>query len=131
MFVPARRFNFFDDPFFERDDKFKPMSTDIIEKDNEYEFHIELPGFKKEDIKIELKDGQVFISAINEKNDVEKKGGKVIRQERFYGEMSRSFYVGEGVTEKDIDATFKDGVLLLNVPKKEPIEPEKKYIAIK
>jgi HSP20 family molecular chaperone IbpA len=131
MFVPARRFNFFDDPFFERDERFKPMSTDIIEKDNAYEFHIELPGFKKEDIKIELKDGQVFISAKNEKHDEEKKGGKVIRQERFYGEMSRSFYVGEGVTEKDIDATFKDGVLLLKVPKKEPIEPEKKYIAIK
>lgn len=131
MFVPARRFDFFDDPFWERDDKFKPMSTDIIEKDNQYEFYIELPGFKKEDIKIELKDGQVFISAKNEKNDVEKKGGKVIRQERFYGEMSRSFYVGKGVTEKDIEASFKDGVLELIVPKKEPAEPEKKYITIK
>ena len=131
MFVPARRFNFFDDPFFERDERFKPMSTDIIEKDDKYEFHIELPGFKKDDIKIELRDGQVFISAKNEKNDVEKKDGKVIRQERFYGEMSRSFYVGEGVTEKDIEATFKDGILYLDVPKKEPEEPEKKYITIK
>jgi HSP20 family molecular chaperone IbpA len=131
MFVPARRFDIFDDPFFERDDKFKPMSTDIIEKDNQYEYHIELPGFKKEDIKIELKDGQVFISAKNEKNDVEKKGGKVIRQERFYGEMSRAFYVGKGVTEKDIEASFKDGVLELIVSKKEPADPEKKYIAIK
>lgn len=131
MFVPARRFNFFDDPFFERDERFKPMSTDIIEKDDKYEFHIELPGFKKDDIKIELRDGQVFISAKNEKNDAEKKDGKVIRQERFYGEMSRSFYVGEGVTEKDIEATFKDGILYLDVPKKEPVEPEKKYITIK
>ena len=131
MFVPARRFNMFDDPFFERDERFKPMSTDIIEKDNEFEYHIELPGFKMEDIKIELRDGQLFINAKNERHDEQKKGGKVIRQERFYGEMSRSFYVGEGVTEKDIDATFKDGVLLLKVPKKEPIEPEKKYIAIK
>ena len=131
MFVPARRFNMFDDPFFERDERFKPMSTDIIEKDNEFEYHIELPGFKKEDIKIELRDGQLFINAKNERHDEQKKGGKVIRQERFYGEMSRSFYVGEGVTDKDIDASFKDGVLLLKVPKKEPVEPEKKYITIK
>lgn len=129
MLVPSRNFNFFDDPFFEREDKLKVMNTDIIEKDNEYEFHIELPGFKKEDIKIEFENGQLNIHAKNVRNEEEEKDGKIIRQERYYGEMSRSFYVGENI-EEDIKASFKNGVLLLTIPKKEEIKDKKKYIEI-
>ena len=130
MLVPARKFNFFDDPFFYEGEKEKLMNTDIIENDNKYEFHIELPGFKKEDISIELDNGNLKIHAKNEVNEEEKEKGKVIRQERFYGEMSRSFYVGDNIDEDGINASFENGILKLVVPKKE-IKDNKKLIEIK
>lgn len=109
------------------------MRTDIKEKDNGYEVDIELPGFKKEDVKAELKDGYLTVSAAkNVNNDEKKEDGKYIRKERFSGNVSRSFYVGEDMTQEDIHAKFEDGILKLTVPKKEAkkVEDKKSYITI-
>ena len=109
------------------------MRTDIRETANGYELDVELPGYKKEDLKLELKDGYLSISASHtENNDEKDKSGKVIRQERYIGSMNRSFYVGDQMKEEDIKASFDNGVLKLNVPKKDvkAIQPEHKYIEI-
>ena len=109
------------------------MKTDIKEHENNYEMKIDLPGFKKEDLKLQLKDGYLNISAAhNENKDEKDKSGKVVRQERYTGSMQRSFYVGENVKQSDIAAKFENGVLALNIPKVEPKKevPEEKYIAI-
>ena len=88
------------------------MRTDVKESDGGYELHIELPGFKKEDVKAELKDGNLTISASSKVEDEQKdENGKFIRRERFYGNCSRSFYVGEHVEETDVKAKFEDGIL--------------------
>lgn len=92
-----------------------------------------LPGIKKENVKAELKDGYLTINAItNSENDEKDSSGKYIRRERFMGSCSRSFYVGEEVTEEDIKAKFEDGTLKLQIPKKEEkaVEDDRKYIAI-
>ncbi|MBR3001225.1 MAG: Hsp20/alpha crystallin family protein [Oscillospiraceae bacterium] len=108
------------------------MKTDVHEQDDHYDVDIDLPGFKKDEIKIELDNGYLTVNASKgldkeEKNDK----GKLIRQERYSGSMQRSFYVGENVTEEDIKAKFEDGVLMLTVPKKDaPKLPEKKTICI-
>lgn len=106
------------------------MKTDVKETENEYEIHIDLPGYKKEDVQAELKDGYLVISAKNERSE-EDKNKEYIRRERFYGSCSRSFYVGKEIRQEDIGAKFENGVLMLNVPKhvEAPAE-EKKYIAI-
>jgi HSP20 family protein len=108
------------------------MKTDVKEKDNGYEVAIDLPGFKKEEVKAELKDGYLTISAAKGLDKDEKdKDGKYIRQERYTGNMSRSFYVGKEITEKDIHAKFEDGILLLDIPKKEQKKEEvNRYITI-
>jgi HSP20 family molecular chaperone IbpA len=109
------------------------MQTDVEEKDNGYEITMNLPGFKKEDVKGEIKDGYLTVTAsTNTSNDEKDKDGKFIRRERYSGTCSRSFYVGEEVTEDDIKAKFTDGVLKIAVPKKEakPAVEESKYIAI-
>jgi HSP20 family molecular chaperone IbpA len=109
------------------------MQTDVEEKDNGYEITMNLPGFKKEDVKGEIKDGYLTVTAsTNTSNDEKDKDGKFIRRERYSGTCSRSFYVGEDVTENDIKAKFTDGVLKIAVPKKEakPAVEESKYIAI-
>lgn len=109
------------------------MKTDIKEKDKEYEVDIELPGYKKEDVKAELKDGYLTISAAkNVSTEDKKEDGKYIRKERFSGNVSRSFYVGEDMTQEDIHAKFEDGMLKLTVPKKEAkkVEDKKSYITI-
>jgi HSP20 family molecular chaperone IbpA len=109
------------------------MQTDVEEKDNGYEITMNLPGFKKEDVKGEIKDGYLTVTAsTNTSNDEKDKDGKFIRRERYSGTCSRSFYVGEDVTEDDIKAKFTDGVLKIAVPKKEakPAVEESKYIAI-
>ena len=124
--------DFFDDfNFFRparpavRTERTKLMRTDIRETDTGYELDVELPGYKKEDLNLELTNGYLNISA-------EKNTGRVVRQERYTGSMKRSFYVGEEITEEDIKAKFEDGILKLQVPKKEIEEkvPEKKTIAI-
>lgn len=111
------------------------MKTDIREHDDHYEVDIELPGFKKEELSLELKDGYLVISASTKVNKDEKedKTGKFVRRERYAGSMSRSYYVGEGVNQEDIHAKYESGVLKLSIPKieeKKPEVEEKKYIAI-
>lgn len=109
------------------------MRTDIKELPNGYELHIDLPGYKKEDVQAELKDGYLTINASTKKDNDEKDAdGKYIRRERYYGTCSRSFYIGEEITQEDIKAKFEDGTLKLCIPKKEakPEIEKKKYIAI-
>ena len=110
------------------------MKTDVKEKDNGYEVAIDLPGFKKDEIKVSLDNGYMTVSAAKglDKDEQEKKSGKYIRRERYAGACERSFYVGENVTEADIKGEFKHGILKLFVPKKEakPAVEEKKYITI-
>ena len=109
------------------------MKTDIKETATGYELDIDLPGYKKSDVQAELKDGYLTISDSTTKDDSEKnKDGQYIRRERYYGACSRSFYVGEAVTQDDIRAKFEDGILKISVPKKEPKQEveESRYIAI-
>ena len=109
------------------------MNTDVREFDDRYELEFELPGFKKEDIQAELKDGYLIVNAKHQDNKDEKdKDGKYIRKERYAGACTRSFYVGEEVDPGEIKAEFKHGILKLFVPKKEakPAVEENKYIAI-
>ena len=110
------------------------MKTDVREHDDSYEVDIELPGFHKDEVQLSLENGYLNITAAKglDKDEKDKKTGKLIRQERYAGSMSRSFYVGEDVTEEDIKAKLEHGVLSLQIPKKEakPQLPEKKYIAI-
>ena len=108
------------------------MKTDVKETDTSYEVDIDLPGFKKDEINAQLDNGYLTISAAKglDKDEKDKKG-KYIRKERYAGAMSRSFYVGEGITQEDIKAKYDDGILRLSVPKKEAKAVEnKKYIAI-
>ena len=98
------------------------MKTDIKENDDGYELIVDLPGFKKDEIKVSLEDGYLTIEAAKglDEDEQEKKSGKYIRKERYAGSCQRSFYVGEEVTEEDIKAKFEDGILKISVPKKEP-----------
>lgn len=108
------------------------MKTDVHEHDDQYEVDIDLPGFKKDEITINLENGYLTVSAAKGLDKEEKtKKGRLIRQERYAGSMQRSFYVGENITEEEVKAKFEDGVLKLNVPKKEAHKiPEKKTIMI-
>jgi HSP20 family molecular chaperone IbpA len=108
------------------------LKTDVHEHDEGYELDIDLPGFKKDEIQLSLENGYLSVGAAKARdNDKKNRKGKIIRQERYMGSMQRSFYVGEGVTEEDIKAKFEDGVLKLDIPKKEAAKvPEKKLIAI-
>ncbi len=137
MLVPRRRdFDLFDDifndPFFSTNDS-KIMQTDIKEHDDSFELLIDLPGFNREDIKMNIEDGYLVVNAKTLSDDEEKdKKGKFVRRERYYGECSRSFYIGNDITEDDIKANFKNGTLKIEVPKKEERKQinEKKYIEI-
>ncbi|MBQ1376684.1 MAG: Hsp20/alpha crystallin family protein [Lachnospiraceae bacterium] len=109
------------------------MKTDVRETENSFELDIDLPGFKKEDVKAQLKDGYMTIRAESKKETDDKDDkGTYIRRERFYGTTERSFYVGEQVKEEDIKARFEDGILKISIPKKPavPEVQEEKYIAI-
>ena len=108
------------------------MKTDVREHDDDYEVDIDLPGFKKDEISLSLENGYLSVNAAKglDKDEKDKKG-KLIRQERYAGSMTRSFYVGEAITEQEVKAKFENGVLQLSIPKKEaPKVPEKKLIAI-
>jgi HSP20 family molecular chaperone IbpA len=97
------------------------MKTDVKELDNGFEFDIDLPGIKKEDIKAEIKDGYLTVSAeSNYSNDEKDDDGKYIRRERHFGSCSRTFYVGDEIKDDEIKASFENGTLKLIVPKKEP-----------
>lgn len=110
------------------------MKTDIQEHDDGYTLEMDLPGFKKDEIKVELNNGYMTISAAKglDEDEKDKKSGKYIRRERYTGSCQRSFYVGEDVTEEDIKAEFKHGILKLFIPKKEakPAVEQKKYVSI-
>ena len=108
------------------------MKTDVKETDSGYELDIDLPGFKKDEITAHLEDGYLTVSAAKGVDKDEKdKEGRYIRCERYSGSMTRSFYVGNAVTEQDIKAKYEDGILSLSIPKKDPKAVEaKKYIAI-
>lgn len=136
MMIPRKRneFDLFDDmfgmdPFFERKE-IKLMRTDVKEKGNNYIIEIDLPGYEKEDIEIELEKGYLKVSAKTSK-ETDNSEDKYIHKERFYGECSRSFFVGENLKEEDVKAAFKNGILILTVPKDQPKKiEEKKYIQI-
>lgn len=141
---------FYQDPWKDFDKEFKNldkkvyghraknvMNTDIRETDDGYEMEIDLPGFKKEDVTVELDQGYLTISASRgiDKNEAESeeqlKKGNYIRRERYSGSCQRSFYVGETVTNEDIKASFEHGILKLSIPKKAPEQVKaNKYIQI-
>ncbi len=108
------------------------MKTDVKETDKSYELDIDLPGFKKEDVNATLENGYLTISASKGMDkDQKDENGRYIRRERYAGSCSRSFYVGDAVTESDIHAKFEDGILKLSVAKKVPeVEQKKGHIAI-
>ncbi len=109
------------------------MKTDVKETDKAYELDIDLPGFEKENVQIELNEGYLTINAhTKEEKEDKDENGTFLRKERFVGSCRRSFYVGDDVSEGDITAKFENGILSINVPKKELPKPEdrKRLIAI-
>ncbi|ERL22467.1 Hsp20 family chaperone [Oribacterium sp. oral taxon 078 str. F0263] len=109
------------------------MKTDIREDEKGYQLAIDLPGYRKDELKLELKDGYLTISAEkNEEKEQKDEKGRMIRQERYAGSVQRSFFVGEQLKEEDIKAKYEDGVLKLEIPKKEEEKklPERRYIEI-
>ena len=108
------------------------MKTDLKEHDDGYELSVDLPGFKKEQIELQLQNGYLTISAAKGvEEDSKDKKGRLVHQERYTGSMTRSFYIGENVREEDVKAKFEDGVLTLDFPKEQPMNlPEKKTIQI-
>ena len=139
-------FNFNEFPFFDDRDERKLekklyghrarnlMKTDVRETEKDYELIIDLPGFKKDEVKVSLENGYLTIGAEKglDEEEKEKKTGRYIRRERYAGSCQRSFYVGEDITQDDIKGEFKHGILKLSIPKKEtrPAVHEKKYITI-
>ena len=135
VYEPMRRNGMFSDMFddmFTAPTSYGVMSTDIHKKDGDYILDIELPGYKKEDIKISLEKGTLSISAHKSETQEEKDAkGNLIRQERYTGETSRSFYVGDGIKDSDVKASYKDGILTISVPSEEKKQvEEKKFIGI-
>ena len=143
MLLPKRRNNEMDlfRDFFEGDDFFPMMppmrehsimKTDIKEKKDKYVIEMDLPGYEKENISLDLKDGYLEVTAKVEKVEENNENEQFIHKERYYGHCSRSFYVGDQITEEDINAEFKNGTLRINVPKKEERKelPEAKHIQI-
>ena len=109
------------------------MKTDVKDMGKSYELTMDMPGFKKEDIKAELKDGYLTVSAeSNYSNDDKDNDGRYIRRERHYGSCSRSFYVGDAITQDEVKASFENGILRLTVPKKEEntLPESSRYIQI-
>ena len=112
MMVPSGR-----DPLFGKHAK-NLMKTDFRETEDSYELDVDLPGFKKDEVTVDLQNGYLTISAAKglDKDEQDKKG-KYIRQERYAGSCTRSFYVGGGIEPEQISARFEDGILRLSVPK--------------
>ena len=136
MMIPRRNGNgvdifdeVFNDPFFSEKEN-KIMKTDVKEKDGSYILEIDIPGYDKEDIQIELQDGYVTVTA-TKNEEKEDKHAKYLKRERFSGMCSRSYYAGENITEEDIKANFKNGILTITFPKEaEKKIAQKKYIPI-
>ncbi len=136
MMIPRRNDfdlleDMFRDPFFTSNES-KVMKTDIKEHKDKYVIDIDLPGYKKEDIKLSVDDGYLTVHASMDSENEEKEKGKYVRRERYMGSCSRSFYVGDAVKSEDIKASFKNGTLKIEVPKKEDKKElaETKYIEI-
>ena len=131
---------FFNDPFFRTPDSVfgkrekNLLKTDVREKDGNYELVMDLPGYKKEDVKAQLENGYLTITASRGVNkDETDNEGNYIRRERYSGQCSRSFYVGENLKQEDIKAKFQDGILQLTFPKEDQrkvISQKDNYIAI-
>ena len=122
MMIPRRRdFDLLDDMF-----------GDVFFNEDVYILDIDLPGYEKEGIYLNILDGYLTVHATVNKEEKDEEKGKFVRKERYSGECSRSFYVGENVTENEIKAKFKNGTLTIEIPKKEEKKelPEKKYIPI-
>lgn len=136
MLIPRDNFDLFDDiftdPFFKRNDN-KLMRTDIKEHNDNYVISVDLPGYDKENIKVDITDGYLTVSAKTDSENNEDEKGKYVRRERYFGECSRSFYVGDDISVEDVDASFKNGTLIMEIPKMDSKKelPEKKYIEIK
>ena len=130
MLVPRRNsFDLFDDFF--KDDFFSKkqpnlMKTDIKEKNDKYIIEMDLPGYEKDNIIISLEKGYLGITAKAFKEESNEDEGKLLHQERYYGQCSRNFYVGEDLTEEDIRAEFKNGILKIEVAKKENVQETSK-----
>ena len=137
--------DFFDDTWFNRDMRKAEkklyghrgkniMNTDIKEHDEGYELYMDLPGFTKDEVKVSLENGYLTVEAAKglDEDKEDKKNSKYICRERYAGDCRRSFYVGDAVTQEDIKASFKHGILNLEVPKKEkkPEIEKKNYVAI-
>ena len=135
MMIPKRNSfdlweDLFNDPFFDNHES-KVMRTDIKEHDDCYDIIIDLPGYEKEDIKVDIDNGYLTVCATMNKDNEEKSKGKFVRRERYFGECSRSFYVGDDIEVEDVKGSFKNGTLKLEIPKVEEKEKEtKKYINI-
>ena len=139
MLVPRKNsYDLLDDIFDEDFFNIKPtknelMKTDIKEHDNRFEMITDLPGYDKKNIRISIDNGYLTICAkTNNEKENKENGGKVVRKERYYGECQRSFYVGDDIKEDDVKATFENGTLTINIPKKDKPNQEnrKKYIEI-
>ncbi len=136
MLMPRRDFDvfddFFQDDFFRGKEKTNLMKTDIRETEDSFILDIDLPGYNKEDIKIDVTDGYLTIHAKTENKEEKKEKHKYIRRERFVGEVNRSFYVGDDIKKDEVKASFRNGILNLEIPKKkdEEKEEEKHYIEI-
>lgn len=136
MLVPRRNFdvfdNFFDDEIFSRKER-NLMKTDVVEKADKYIIDIDLPGFEKENISLSLADGYLKISAKADRETSSNNDEKFVCKERFHGECARSFYLGNEIIEEDINAEFKNGILKIEIPKKEADKqlPSSRQIEIK
>ena len=136
MMIPRRNGNgldifdeVFSDPFFSEKEN-KIMKTDVKEKDGNYVLEIDVPGYDKEDIQIELNDGYITVTA-TKNEEKEDKSSKYLKRERFTGMCSRSYYAGDNVKEEDIKANFRNGILTITFPKEpEKRVEEKRYIPI-
>lgn len=121
-------------PFKGYKEKSNVMKTDVKEEDDKYEIDMSIPGVNKEDIKAELKDGYLIVSAATSSENEEKDSKqRYIRRERYFGSCSRSFYVGKEITQEEIKAKYQNGVLTIEVPKKDEKKKEmddRKYISI-
>ena len=129
MLIP----DFFEgDTFFQSFRENSIMKTDIKEKDGKYILEVDLPGYEKENISLKLKDGYLEISAEIKREENSTSKEKIIHKERYYGECTRNFYVGDDIKEEDIKAEFKNGILKITLPKFDEKEelPEEKYIQI-
>lgn len=135
MLIPRKNdFDLFDDMFsdfdFRRND-IKVMRTDLKEGEDKYILHMDLPGYEKENIKLDLEKGYLTVSASVNKEVNDSKGEKYIHKERYVGNCSRTFFVGDEIKEEDIKANFKNGTLIVEIPKmnKELVQ-SKKHIEI-